>query len=330
VCLGLAVTGLPGPMNHTRLAGMGALWLAAGAGLAVVDLTRSRQAVALVLILGTGWGARHLDQGTLPPDRHDPDPAPWTTQLAAHVADARIAGLDWALQPNTGALVGLKDLRGYDLPVPASWERLARRLDGRLARPWYPIERATPGGLNLMRFLAVRYLLSEQPVGRLAPLDVGPAPLGVYTLDADAPRAWFTTVTTEAPTADAALDLVSRDRIARERPPVEGLTALRGTPAWAPLALTEDRPWQVVVAVAQPQAGLVVLADTWDPHWIAQVDGVSAPVLRVGGYVRGVQVPAGAREVRFVYAPWPWRVGLWGAGLGLLGWLALLGLGRRR
>jgi uncharacterized membrane protein YfhO len=85
-----------------------------------------------------------------------------------------------------------------------------------------------------------------------------------------------------------------------------------------------------VVAVDQPQAGLVVLADTWDPHWVADVDGTPAEVLRVGGAVRGVEVPAGAQEVRFHYAPWPWRVGLWGAGLGLVGWLALIALGRRR
>jgi len=329
-CLAGAIVGLPGPMNHARLAGMGALWLAAGAGLAVRGLPRWGQGLAWLAVLGTGYGARHLDQGSLAPERHDPAPAPWTAVLAAKVGDARVAGLGWALQPNTGALVGIRDLRGYDLPVPASWEPLARRLDGRLARPWYPIATASPGALNLMRFLGVRYLLSDQPVPRLEPLDVGPAPLGVYTLDADAPRAWFTTVTSQVPSADAGLDLVSRDRIARERPPVEGLTALRGTPAWAPLTLSEDRAWQVRVAVDQPSSGLVVLADTWDPHWVAQVDGEPAPVLRVGGYVRGVQVPAGTQEVVFAYAPWPWRWGLRGAVLGVLGWLGLLLWGRRR
>ncbi len=330
VCLLVACVGLPGPMNHARLGGMGALWLAVGAGLAADSLSRSRQVLALALVIATGWGARQLDQGSLPPERHDPPPAGWTTRLAEEVGEARVAGLGWALQPNTGALVGLRDLRGYDLPVPESWERLARRLDPRLARPWYPIERATPSALNLMRFLGVRVLLSDQPVRGLEPLDLGSSPLGAYTLDADAPRAWHTTVTVEAPTADAALDRVSRDRIARERPPVEGLTALRGSPSYRPLALAQDDPWQVRVTVDQPTAGLVVLADTWDPHWVADVDGVPAPLLRVGGVVRGVQVPAGAQEVRFRYAPWPWRFGLWGAGLGLVGWVLLLAWSRRR
>ncbi len=285
--------------------------------------------VALLALLGTSGWARQLDQGSVAAEVHDPAPAAWAVQLAELTGEARVAGLGWALQPNTGALAGIKDLRGYDLPVPASWERLSRRLDPRLTRPWYPIEQARPGTLNLLRFAGVRYVLGEQPVGRLQAVDLGPAPLGVYALDPEASRAWFTAVTVEAPSADAAVDLVSRDPIARERPPVEGLTALRGSPGLTPLLLDQDRPLRVSLRVDAPERGLVALADTWDPHWTAAVDGEPTPVLRVGGAFRGVVVEAGPHEVVFAYAPWPWRVGLWLAVLGALGWLGLLRWERR-
>jgi hypothetical protein len=324
LCLAAAWIGLPGPMNHARLGGMGALWLAVSAGLTVHRMPRALAWTAVAAVLGTGIWARHLDQGAIAPERHNPEPAPWTQQLAERVGEGRIAGLGWALQPNTAALVGLKDLRGYDLPVPASWERLARRLDPRLARPWYPIEQPTPAALNLMRFAGVRYLLSEAPVGRLKAIDVGPAPLGVYALAPDAPRAWVTAVTSEAPTPEAALDLVSRDRIARQRPPVEGLTALRGTPGTTSLSLLTDKPGLVTFQIDVSETSLVVLADTWDPHWKALVDLEWQPVLRVGGYFRGVLVHPETELVEFIYRPWPWAAGCKLAGLGLLAWLALL------
>jgi uncharacterized membrane protein YfhO len=62
----------------------------------------------------------------------------------------------------------------------------------------------------------------------------------------------------------------------------------------------------------------VVLADAWAPGWRAEVDGARVECLRVGGYFRGVAVPAGAREVVFTYRPAGWTWGLRLAGLGLL------------
>jgi hypothetical protein len=56
--------------------------------------------------------------------------------------------------------------------------------------------------------------------------------------------------------------------------------------------------------------GLLVQTDAWYPGWIATVDGVEVPLLRVNHGLRGVGGPAGDREVRFHYAPQPFRLGL--------------------
>ena len=48
----------------------------------------------------------------------------------------------------------------------------------------------------------------------------------------------------------------------------------------------------------------MVLRDTWYPGWQATVDGMGTSIYRVNGCFRGVLVPGGQHQVRFVYRPW--------------------------
>ena len=75
------------------------------------------------------------------------------------------------------------------------------------------------------------------------------------------------------------------------------------------------------------RAGVLVLADRWEPEWRVQVDGQGADLLQVGGLFRGVMLPPGAKEVVFEYRLWTWA---WGLGLGAVGLLLALGLSFRR
>ncbi len=70
-------------------------------------------------------------------------------------------------------------------------------------------------------------------------------------------------------------------------------------------------------------AGLLVVNQSWAPGWTATIDGQPAPILRTNYLARGVAIPAGQHEVRFVYAPRSFTVGLI---LTLATSLALLGL----
>ncbi|MGH2407930.1 MAG: hypothetical protein ACRDF7_07635 [Candidatus Limnocylindrales bacterium] len=49
--------------------------------------------------------------------------------------------------------------------------------------------------------------------------------------------------------------------------------------------------------------GVLILTDTWAPGWVAEVDGVRAPILRVDEAFRGVLVGSGPHHVAFTYAP---------------------------
>ena len=235
----------------------------------------------------------------------------------------RVLGLSWALQPNTGALAGLRDLRGYDLPVSADTRRLMAALRPQPIAPWFPVETAPSAGL--LRFAAVRVLLVEhgQPVPG-EPLDLGPAPLTAAAVDLDAPRAWLAHAAVPIGSAADALRVISRSPDARGRPPVEGLRApVGGAPGVTPLRPQEEGTGQVRIDLSSVGSGLVVLADAWAPGWQVAVDGAPAACLRVGGYFRGVLATAGAQEAVFTYRPAGWR---WGLRLGAVGLLGLLGL----
>ncbi len=162
-CLGLALLPLPGPVDHGRLAQVGALLVAVAAGFGAAALPRPAwRAGALALVVGTGLWARHLDQGSLPAEQHDPAPAAWTQALATELGCApdpealgcrRVLGLSWMLQPNTGALAGLRDVRGYDLPVHRGTWALMNALREPAQGPWFPVD-ALPAG-PLLRVLGV-------------------------------------------------------------------------------------------------------------------------------------------------------------------------------
>ena len=49
--------------------------------------------------------------------------------------------------------------------------------------------------------------------------------------------------------------------------------------------------------------GMVVLADTYFPGWVAKVDGKTEPVYEVDGLVRGVVCDSGPHNIELVYRP---------------------------
>ena len=78
-------------------------------------------------------------------------------------------------------------------------------------------------------------------------------------------------------------------------------------------ASTSRRPGTVAIAsyantrialdANSPDGGFVVLNDIWHPWWVADIDGVPAPILRANVLFRAVAVPPGAHRVTFVFRP---------------------------
>jgi hypothetical protein len=333
-CLVLvSLVGLPGPFNDARLASLGTLLLALGAGLGAERLKSmgapTLAGLCLVTLFSGGW-ARDPDQAVLPSHLHQPEPAAWTQTLVQELdCDAandcgRVLGLGWWLQPNTGSLVGLRDLRGYDLPVSEDTHRLMTALYSPPRGPWYPVD--TTPSLHLLRFAGVRILLSEEePVGSdsMEELSLTHAPLRAWRLSGDIPRAWVTGRAQPIDSADAALRAIMKSDL-RSEPPVEGLEApLEGSSALRSVELEEIGDSMRRMDIETEEEAMLVLSEAWAPGWRAEIDGEEMPVMRVGGAFIGVRVPAGGGELVLRYRPTGW---VWGSRLGALGLFGLVSL----
>lgn len=133
----------------------------------------------------------------------------------------------------------------------------------------------------------------------------------------------------------------TRDDLARQVAPLMSVDAGQGQPlptlafGGEPAApgtlpvgtVVEGPPGRVNSSKADPANGIfsasitadrpaaILLKQTFDPRWVATVDGASAPVIMLVPGMPGVVVSAGAHEVRFEYQPYP-----------NYGWLFLVGL----
>ena len=60
---------------------------------------------------------------------------------------------------------------------------------------------------------------------------------------------------------------------------------------------------EVVVEVAAPAGGILLLNDVWHPWWRASVDGVETEIMKANVNFRAVVVPRGRHVVRFTFRP---------------------------
>ena len=125
------------------------------------------------------------------------------------------------------------------------------------------------------------------------------------------------------PAADARLAWLSRPdapihaTVLVERP-LEHDLPVRG--AMLPLEVGRATDDAMGLECEAPFAGVVVLAEAWDPGWSATLDGRPAPVLVVDHALLGLEVGPGRHQIVFRYAP----PGLRGAVVVSLAALALL------
>jgi len=57
--------------------------------------------------------------------------------------------------------------------------------------------------------------------------------------------------------------------------------------------------------------GFLILSDVYYPGWKVYVDGIEEKIYRADYLLRAVHLPPGFHQVRFVYDPMSFKVGLW-------------------
>lgn len=136
----------------------------------------------------------------------------------------------------------------------------------------------------------------------------------VHRLNEVAPRAWLVYQAQEIDedTTLARLDALDFDpaQVALVSP---GSSLTLETPHGdekANIEIVHQTPNSLVLAVATPTDGLLVLSEIYYPGWQAAIDGQSTPVLRANHILRGMSVPAGQHHVEVFFRPVTF---IWGA-----------------
>ena len=170
-----------------------------------------------------------------------------------------------------------------------------------------------PALVKVLRTYGVSHLLSAYPQ-KGAPLALVSQNGNAYVYRVDgAARVRFVRaarhVSTDAEAAARLLDLsfdpdreiLLHDAPDSVRPTVAEAGDASSNTAATQAVVTREDPRQVVIEAEAPADGFLLLADTFYPGWTAQVDGTPAPVYRANLSVRGIRLPKGRHEVRFMY-----------------------------
>ena len=68
---------------------------------------------------------------------------------------------------------------------------------------------------------------------------------------------------------------------------------------------------EITIQAEMAQDGFLVLSEKYYPGWKAYVDGKSEKIYKANYIMRAVYLPKGNHTVKFVFDPWPYKVGLW-------------------
>jgi len=197
----------------------------------------------------------------------------------------------------------VREALSYDLPYlwPAAYEATVKqfeRADTDARRAF--LRRAGVRTCVVRESQAVGApLVGEAPDWRMRAVECNPAAARVFIAGSAqvAPDAadldWQRAVLFDPAAAD---DLVRLDRL----PPAAGTAS---SPRPQSVRIVEDGTTRVVVEATLDRSGIVVLRDSYDDSWTAQVDGVPAALARANGLYRAVSLPPGRHVIRFAYRP---------------------------
>jgi prepilin-type N-terminal cleavage/methylation domain-containing protein len=193
----------------------------------------------------------------------------------------------------------VREALSYDLPVlwPAEYDAAVRRFEdaGEAARAAF------------LRRSGVRWcILPEDRSGLPAITRVPEWHMTVFDCDPHARRVFVAPIAKTGGDAawqrEALFDPALGDSELRldSVPPLAGVP---GEPTPPAASLLTDAPNQVRVQASLDREAYVVLRDSYDASWRADVDGEPAKIARANGLYRAVRLPAGRHVIRFEYRP---------------------------
>lgn len=232
------------------------------------------------------------------------------------------------LLANTSMMYGLQDVRGYELPAPGRLGRFfTDGLHGFYDGAHYEPRDLTPQTLRLLSLANVRYLLSTRDLTNVSPALTKAYEKEIFIHENSdvLPRAFIVHQVREASderdalakVTDSSIDLKEVGILEAADNPDEKLPLQAPHSDQPPTGACVDKadisryePHQVHVQVESCGPGVVILTDTYYRGWQVYVDGVEQPLRRANYLFRGVSCGSGRHEIRFVYQPFSYTLGV--------------------
>jgi hypothetical protein len=239
----------------------------------------------------------------------------------------RILGLDSTLWPNSSAVYGLHDIRAHGTSTDR-YEQYIGRIDLTATRGYHGTialfsRKKTQLDSPLLDLLNVRYILiapdksldETKGADHLRLVHDGNDML-IYENPYYFPRAYAVCqfeVATDALAileglADGLLD--PHTVVWLEEPAVEATTTVDTGCFATPPQVTQYRDGEFIVQAEMNAPGFLVVSEVTYPSWRAYVDGEETRIYRANYLFRAVYLPAGTHEVRFVYIPTGFWIGV--------------------
>jgi hypothetical protein len=197
------------------------------------------------------------------------------------------------------------DFRGLDPSYLAQLSQLAVQAEGTPLHTW------------LLRVGAVGHVVALHSEGLTALEEVAalptlfPEPARAFRVPRPRPRAYLVSGARPGGESSALVDAAA-DMDPEREALIAGLPApVAPDPAFTgAVPRFEVRPDRVSAQIEASAPAWLVMVDTFDPGWLASVDGVPAPLLRANVAFRAVRVAQGPHRVELVYRPRGVSVGL--------------------
>jgi hypothetical protein len=315
-------------LRPVRLSGPAVIETALGGALAVAAFLVGRARVplglaAILFDLLLPFLHQNAADAPLPPAPEAVQAAagPWRAlgglrDPAAPPADPRPWNL--SVGNNLLALHGASAFAGYEAILPAAYVDFALAAEGKVAGSGR-VAAFDSFDSPLLDAASVRHLFMPfglEPGGRWR-LVRSWGPLRLYENPDALPRA------RAADRIVAARDAAEASRLLRTSAS-RGATILEGVPpglqpAPASVEWIEETSDRLALRSKSPGPAIIVVSDTYDEGWEAEIDGRPAPILRADVLFRAVAVPAGEHRVVFRFRPESARNGLLVTALSILG-----------
>jgi hypothetical protein len=240
----------------------------------------------------------------------------------------------WLYMPGNLSIANhLRDIRGYDAADPKSLVDLLALCERQYPDLSFPKARSAairqflPVESPIMDLLGVRYRIhvGPQPENQTAVA----AGDGIWIEESSTAlsRAFIPQQAIAVTSQPDTLELLADPEFdPRQVAFVESSQVSSEAPCQGTATIVRELPMELEIEAELDRPGLLVVADLWYPGWKAEVDGQPAPILRANHTLRGVELPAGKHQVRMVYEPASFWLGVrWAAAASvcLLGWCGL-------